>query len=133
MMATSAAAQASIDELMIHSFLTLDGNLCCCLGYRPILTAFGEFAEGGKQCGSSKMMTHPAEMLQYAESPAPLHFVDEETGEEYYKPCTMAQMSSAHSAATASKKAVRFVRATTGMLYIVCAVRGGRARRLCAL
>eukprot|EP00450_Noctiluca_scintillans_P002747 CAMPEP_0194493158 /NCGR_PEP_ID=MMETSP0253-20130528/11460_1 /TAXON_ID=2966 /ORGANISM="Noctiluca scintillans" /LENGTH=1391 /DNA_ID=CAMNT_0039334111 /DNA_START=75 /DNA_END=4250 /DNA_ORIENTATION=- len=88
-----------------------DGNLCRCTGYRPILDAFGNFAQGGKSCVNHKSIPHPVDMFSHKAQP--LHFLDALTGEEYFRPLNMDQLSSARADAKSGNKEVHLVCGTT--------------------
>lgn len=116
----------SAEEIEKH----FDGNLCRCTGYRPILSSFGTFAKGGSRCGQHQSIRHPAGMLSHVSQP--LHFVDEATGEEWYRPLTLYQYMSVASqtggktlrpmCASTADGIAKYVSkpgdTTTGMVYV---------------
>eukprot|EP00931_Biecheleriopsis_adriatica_P115532 TRINITY_DN91318_c0_g1_i1.p1 TRINITY_DN91318_c0_g1~~TRINITY_DN91318_c0_g1_i1.p1 ORF type:complete len:1349 (-),score=270.27 TRINITY_DN91318_c0_g1_i1:87-4088(-) len=105
----SGASKPSREEVERH----FDGNLCRCTGYRPILSAFGEFADGGKCC-STRKAAHPPCMLAHAASPQPLRYRGGAAKNEWWRPVSMGQLQGAVQKAVAEGLKMQLICAGTG-------------------
>ena len=72
-----------------------------------MISAFGEFAAGGRCCGSHKSVQRPMAMHNHVAEP--LHFVDSQTGQDYYRPVSMDQLNDALQQTQSSRKTVRYI------------------------